>query len=309
MAKIIIPGGNGYLGLAISHELKARGDEVVVLSRRPTNSHDGIRFVQWDGINLGEWVNELDGADAIVHLTGRRVDVRSTKKNIDELIRSRVNPVRIVGQALRMIENRPKVWVQSSSLAIYGDGGEQIIDEETTPSGIGPREMVTVCLAWEKAFDMATTNIDRKVLLRIGIGLGGHGDPATKKLAQLTKLGLGGKVGNGRQWISWIDLRDLIRIFIKAIDDSTMHGTYLATSPHPITNAEMMKTFRRALGMNFGLPSPSIIAKIGAPLLGSSANLALVGRRCVPTRLIEEGFEFEHDDLDETLKYAISHLQ
>ncbi|HMS24290.1 MAG TPA: DUF1731 domain-containing protein [Acidimicrobiia bacterium] len=308
MAKIIIPGGNGYLGLSIGRELVTRGDEVVILSRRTSMDNDGIRFVEWDGRTLGDWVEELDGANAIIHLTGRRVDVRSTRRNIDDLINSRVQPVRIVGEALSQVNHPPEIWIQSSSLAIYGDGKDQLIDETFTPTGLGPREMVTVCLAWEKAFDIATQGIDRKVLLRIGIGMGGKGDPATKKIAELTKLGLGGKVGNGHQWVSWIDLRDLMRIFLNALDSKTMNGTYHATSPNPATNAEMMKTFRKVLGKKFGLPSPSLVARLGAPLLGSSGNLALVGRRCVPSRLLDEGFIFEHENFEDTVRYAISKI-
>lgn len=308
MAKIIIPGGNGYLGLAIGRELIARGDEVVVLSRRNPDLKDGIRFVQWDGCTLDDWAQELEGADTIVHLTGRRVDVRSTKKNIDDLINSRVQPVRIVGEAIRTLKNPPKTWIQSSSLAIYGDGGDQILDETSTPDGLGPREMVTVCLAWEKAFEIATQNVERKVLLRIGIGMGGKGDPATKKLSDLTKLGLGGKVGNGKQWVSWIDLRDLLRIFLNAIDNKNMSGIYLATSPNAVTNEEMMSTFRKVLKKKFGLASPAIVAKLGAPLLGSTGNLALIGRRCKPSRLVDEGFIFEHENFEETLRYAIANI-
>ena len=234
--------------------------------------------------------------------------MRSTKKNIDDLINSRVQPVRIVGEAIDKLKNPPKTWIQSSSLAIYGDGGDQILDETSTPDGLGPREMVTVCLAWEKAFEIATQNVERKVLLRIGIGMGGKGDPATKKLSDLTKLGLGGKVGNGKQWVSWIDLRDLLRIFLNAIDNKNMSGIYLATSPNAVTNEEMMSTFRKVLKKKFGLASPAIVAKLGAPLLGSTGNLALIGRRCKPSRLVDEGFIFEHENFEETLRYAIANI-
>ncbi len=182
--------------------------------------------------------------------------------------------------------------MQASSLAIFGDGGQATIDEETTPSGIGPREMVTVCLAWESAFNQATHGIERVVLLRMGIGLGGQHDPATAKLSQLVRVGLGGRVGSGRQWVSWVGLDDLLRAMILAIDDNTMQGTYHVTSPNPVTNAEMMATYRRLLGRRVGLASPAWLAPVGAPLLGSSASLALTGRRVIPTRLMDRGFPF-----------------
>ncbi len=126
--------------------------------------------VCWDAQSSGDWVEEIEGADALVHLTGRRVDTRSTGRNIDELISSSVEPVRAVGGAFRLCSKPPPVWVQSSSLAIFGEGCDTIIDESTIPSGIGPREMVTVCLAWEGAFHQASAGAGRRVLLRIGIG-------------------------------------------------------------------------------------------------------------------------------------------
>jgi uncharacterized protein len=306
MQRIVIPGGSGYLGQALARRLVDRGDDVVILGRG--GSVDAGRLVRWDGFTLGDWAKELDGADAIVHLTGRRVDTRATKKNIDELISSRVQPVRVVGEALARCTTPPKVWVQSSSLAIFGEGGDQIIDEHTIPSGIGPREMVTVCLAWEAAFRHAIAEAGgniRPVLLRIGIGLGGKTDPATAKLAQLVRLGLGGRVGSGRQWVSWAALDDVLRVMILAIDDLTMFGTFHVTSPNPVTNDTMMSTYRRLLGRRFGLASPAIVARLGAPILGSSGSLALTGRRVVPTRLIERGFVFDHPDFEPTACLAL----
>lgn len=310
MARIVIPGGTGYLGRALAGRLVERGDEVVVLSRGAGRHVDGCRVVTWDARTVGDWAEELDGADAIVHLNGRRVDVRATRRNVDELISSRVEPVRAVGEAIRGC-SAPPVWVQSASLAIFGEGGDSVIDESTTPSGIGPREMVTVCLAWEAAFRQAAaaTGVDRTVLLRMGIGLGGDGDPATAKLAQVVRLGLGGRVGSGLQWVSWVGLDDLLAVMLRALDDPingpTMRGTYHVTSPNPVTNAEMMATYRRLLGRRVGLPTPALVARLGAPILGSSASLVLTGRRCVPTRLLEEGFEFRQPDFEPTARGAL----
>lgn len=305
MARIVIPGGTGYLGQALTRRLVDRGDEVVVLTRGASRAGDGWRAVHWDAHTLGDWVEVIEGADAIVHLNGRRVDTRATKRNIDDLISSRVEPVRAVGEAVRACSTPPSVWVQSSSLAIFGEGGDSVIDESTTPSGLGPREMVTVCLAWEAAFHQASAGIGRSVLLRIGIGLGGDGDPATAKLAQIVRMGLGGKVGSGRQWVSWIDLEDLLDVMVRAVDDPSMTGLYHVTSPNPVTNSEMMATYRRLLGRRLGLPTPVVVAKLGAPLLGSSASLALTGRRCVPTRLLEERFAFGQPDFGAAARRAL----
>lgn len=308
MARIVIPGGSGFLGRALTERLVACGDEVVVLTRGPAATRAGVRFVHWDACTLGAWAEEVDGADAIVHLSGRRVDTRATRAHVDELISSRVEPVRVVGDAVRRAAAPPPVWVQSSSLAVFGETGDRVIDERDTPSGIGPREMVTVCLAWEAAFRQAAAGVGRTVLLRPGIGFGGAGDPATAKLARVVRLGLGGRVGSGRQWVSWVALGDLIAVLLRAVDDPSMRGTYHVTSPHPITNAEMMATFRRLLGRRLGLAAPSPLAKAGAPLLGSSASLALTGRRCVPTRLVAEGFEFQEPDFEPVARRALAQI-
>ncbi|MDQ6839102.1 MAG: NAD-dependent epimerase/dehydratase family protein, partial [Actinomycetota bacterium] len=257
MARIVIPGGTGYLGRALAGRLVGRGDDVVVLTRGPPRNTDGWRVVTWDATAIGDWAEEVEGADAIVHLSGRRVDTRASRRNIDELISSRVQPVRAVGEAVRACSSPPPTWVQASSLAIFGEGGDDVIDESTTPSGVGPREMVTVCLAWESAFRQASSTVDRTVLLRMGIGLGGQGDPATTKLAKIVQTGLGGKVGSGRQWVSWVGLDDLLAVMVRAIDKPDMKGTYQVTSPNPVTNAEMMATYRKLLGRKVGLPTPA----------------------------------------------------
>lgn len=306
--KVVIPGGSGYLGQAIAAPLVERGEEVVILSRTKSSRPDGTRTVLWDASTLGPWVSELDGADAIVHLNGRRVDARASKRNVDELISSRVEPVRVVGEAIRKCANPPGIWVQSSSLALFGEGGDTVIDEQSTPTGIGPREMVTVCLAWEAAFQQASVGVDRTVLLRMGIGLGGRNDPATAKLSQVVRLGLGGRVGSGKQWVSWVGLQDLVRVMLLALDDPSMSGVYHVTAPNPVTNSEMMGTYRRLLGRRFGLAAPAWLARLGAPILGSSASLVLTGRRAVPTRLLQRGFVFSEPDFEATARDALDSL-
>lgn len=292
MARIVIPGGTGFLGRALTECLVARGDSVVVLTRGETRTDGTVAFVHWDARTNGPWVDAVNGCDAVVHLNGKRVDTRATRRNIDALIRSRVEPVLAMGLALERCDAPPPVWVQGASLAIFGEGGDAIIDESTPPSGLGPREMVGVCLAWEAAYEWATRAVDRRVLLRIGIGLGGQNDPATVRLAQLVRMGLGGRTGSGRQWVSWIALDDLMTVLLAAIDREDMAGLYHLCALNPITNEEMMAVYRRLLGKRFGLATPKALAMLGAPLIGTSAILALVGRRCVPTRLMEEGFEF-----------------
>lgn len=304
--RVVIPGGSGFLGRAFAHRLVARGDEVVILTRGRPGHRDGIDFVHWDAVASGAWIEVLDGAAAIVHMTGRRVDCRPTRANVAELIRSRVHPVRLVGEALRELGTPPPAWVQAATLAIYGDGGDAVITETTPVSGVGPPQMVQVALAWERAFREATEGVDRAVLLRMGVALGGEADPATRRLATLARLGLGGAVAGGRQWMSWIALDDLLAGLVRAIDDAAMHGLYHLTSPAPARNRDVMATFRTVLGRRVGLPAPAWMTRIGAPLLGSDAELALTGRRAYPRRLVDEGFTFQHTDLQAVVRGALA---
>lgn len=261
--------------------------------------------MQWDAATLGPWVHEIDGADAIVHLAGKRVDCRPTAANIDELVRSREGTVRLVGDAIGELAEAPKAWIQLSSLARFGDSGDQIIDEASLPPDDGLRQQVEVCRRWEQAYEDAAGGIDRRVLIRPGISIGGADDPATAQLARLARSGLGGPVGSGRQWVSWISADDMFEVLARAVTDPTMSGLYHATSPHPVRNTELMAAYRRAVGRGFGLPSPSLVTTVGAWLLGSDPALALTGRRCVPTRLLEHGFQFEGVVLDDVVTQAV----
>ena len=301
-----MPGGSGFLGKNLRDRLVARGDSIVVLTRGAPGSGRGWESVHWDPAALGEWTSVLDGADAIVHLSGKRVDCRPTKRNLAELISSRVGPVRTVGRAWRQIARPPPVWVQLSSLARYGDAGETILDEGTVPYADGPPQMVQVCTEWEAAFASVSQQVPRPVVLRAGIGLGGTSDPATERLMWLARMGLGGRVASGRQWVSWVSLDDFMAVLIRAIDDDTMEGLYHVTSPNPIHNRDMMATYRRLVGRRFGLPSPAWMAHIGARLLGSDPALALTGRRAVPTRLLEEGYQFLIPDFEEAAALAVA---
>jgi hypothetical protein len=307
--RIVLPGGSGFLGRSLRDRLVARGDSVVVLTRGPLESGAGWASVGWDGATLGDWVAVLDGADAIVHLSGKRVDCRPTKRNLAELIASRVVPVRLVGEALAAVPSPPPVWVQLSSLARYGDSGETVIQEDTVPTAAEPPQMVRVCTEWEEAFASSSRQVPRTVLVRAGISIGGRGDPATARLVGLARWGLGGKVGSGRQWVSWVSLEDFLTILIRAIDDAAMTGLYHVTSPNPIRNEEMMATYRRLVGRRFGVPSPRLITEVGARVLGSDPALALTGRRAVPTRLLAEGYRFLVPDFEDAARKAVAALQ
>jgi len=294
--RIILAGGSGFLGRLLSKYLTERGYEVTVLTRHP-NQGSNVKELHWDGSTLGPWAEHLDGARAVVNLAGKSVNCRYTPENRREINESRVNSVRVIGEAIRACSNPPRVLVQSASLAIYGDVGDRWCDESTSPGDGFP---VETCLLWEKAFAEAPTPQTRRVIYRIGFVLGKSGG-ALQTLARLAKFGLGGTVGNGRQYISWIHYLDMNRLFLSAIEQEQMNGVFNATCPQPVTNAEFMRDLRRVLHRPWSPPVPTWAVHIGSRLMGTEACLALTGRRCQPKRLQENGFTFDFPKLPEAL--------
>jgi len=304
--RVVLVGGSGFLGRALRDRLVGQGHQVTVVGRAETVDHGAWRAVHWDAATVGQWAGSLEGADVVVHLSGKRVDCRPTKANIDELIRSREGTVRLVGQALAGLDTPPPAWVQLSSLAIFGDSGEEVITEETPLPAEGPRQQVEVCARWEAAFRDATADVGRTVLLRPAIGIGGAGDPATAQLTRIARLGLAGRVGSGRQWVSWVGAGDLFAVLERAVLDHAMRGLYHVAAPDPVRNEDLMAAYRAAVGRRFGLPAPRLLTMTGAWLLGSDPGLALTGRRCVPARLLAEGYEFGTTDIFEAVQATVA---
>lgn len=296
--RLVIAGGNGFIGSALAAEWLARGGEVVVLTRSPRTCPDGVTETEWDGAQPGDWVKYLDGAEAVVNLAGKNVKCRHTTENVRALTESRVNAVRAIAQALERVKTPPPVWVQAGAIGFYGDTGETICDEN---SPNGKDALAGVCRQWENAFHAATVPRTRKVLLRIGFVLGRNGG-ALPVLAGMTRWFLGGSAGNGRQFISWIHIADLTRMFCESIARQDWTGTFNATGPRPATNAEFMRELRQALHRPWSPPAPAFAVKLGAGLLGMEPSLALAGCRVTPKRFIEAGFQFQFPELEAALK-------
>lgn len=298
--RIILAGGTGFLGVALADRLMEQDWDVVILSRNPNAYQGKARCLQWDGKTLDDrWVSELDGADAIVNLTGKNVNCRPSELNRQVILESRVDSVEVLGEAVRTIAYPPLIWIQTSSLAIYGDRNGAFLNESARVAEGYPAD---VCVEWEAALGRAMLPQMRWVNLRIGFVLGTEGG-ALPFLAKLTRLGLGGRIGSGRQYISWIHLEDMLQIFTRAIGDPEMAGVYHACTDQPETNAAFMKEMRTVLGRPWGPPAPAQAVKIGAPMLDSDPQIALSGRRCVPEKLHKEGFSFEFPELRKALKH------
>lgn len=292
--RVVIAGGTGFLGLSLAGWLDAAGWEVVLLSRNAPADGDAWRHVAWDGRSVGDWATCLEGAAAVVNLAGRTVDCVKTPQHCDEILRSRVEATRALGWAVRRVASPPPVWVQMSTAHRYGDSVEVVCDEDAAFGyGLAPH----VAAAWEGACEEAVLPGTRVVVLRTSFVLGRHGG-ALPRLAKLVRWGLGGRAGDGRQGMSWIHVRDLNRLFERAMTDNSMRGAYLATAPSPVSNAEFMRELRGALRVRWGLPAAAWMARRGAPLvMKTDPELALYGRYCVSRRLREEGFAFDFPGL------------
>jgi uncharacterized protein (TIGR01777 family) len=297
--RVVIAGGSGFLGRSLARHLAASGREVVLLSRRAPSAAGPWTHVAWDGRTPGDWSRSLDGAAAVVNLAGRTVDCIKTPDHCDEILRSRVESTRVLGQVLGRLAAPPPVWVQMSTAHIHGDPPEAVCDED---SALGHGLAPDVGRAWEAAFEAGCPAGVRGVILRTSFVVG-RGGGALARLAGLARLGLGGRVGHGRQGFSWIHERDMNRIFERGIDDPSMSGRYMATAPEPVSNAEFMRALRRAMRMPIGLPAFGWQVRIAAPLLlRTDPELALYGRYCVPKRLLDEGFAFDFERIGPALE-------
>ncbi len=301
-APIVIAGGSGFLGSSFARHLMAVGRPVIILSRSVPKNCGLAQHVAWDARTVGDWRHALNGAAGVVNLVGRTVDCLKTPDHCDEIFRSRVESVNVLGEAMRSIETPPPVWVQMSTAHIYGDPPVAVCSEESSFGyGLAP----DVGRAWEAAFRTNQLPAQRGVILRTSFVVGrnmGSGGGALSRLLTLVKLGLGGTVASGKQGMSWIHEADMNRLFERALIDSSMIGAYIASSPNPVSQQEFMRTLRRAVRMPIGLPACTWMVRIGAPLfMRTDPELALYGRYVISKRLKDEGFQFNFPNLAEAL--------
>ncbi|HEY2411209.1 MAG TPA: DUF1731 domain-containing protein [Pirellulaceae bacterium] len=305
--KVFIAGGSGFLGVSLATHLADAGYPVAILSRKPPKIAGPWRHVSWDARTLGDWRRELEGSAAVVNLVGRSVDCIKTSNHQDEILRSRIEATLVLGQALRAIDNPPPVWVQMSTAHIVGDPPNVVCDEDSPPGyGLAP----FVAQAWEAAYQKSVLPSQRQVVLRTSFVIGrdrGCGGGALARLSVLAKLGLAGRIGSGTQGFSWIHESDLNCLFQRAIEDQSMQGTYIASSPNPVPQWKFMAELRRALRVPIGLPAFDWMVRIGAPLLlRTDPELALYGRYVVSKRLAAERFEFRYAELASALTNLFS---
>jgi len=305
MNKIILAGGSGFLGSELAKHFKTLGWEVVVLTRAPKSRPDGVREVAWDSKSLGDWARELDGARAVVNLTGRSVDCRYNAKNRRDIMDSRVNSTRVVGEAIAQCQTPPRVWLNSSTATLYTHTFGKPHDESSQDmdSAVDAKDAfsVKVAQAWERTLNEANTPKTRKVALRTSMVLGLGRNSVFPVLRRLTKFGLGGRQGSGNQFVSWIHVTDFCRAIEWIIVHEDLVGPINQCAPNPLPNKEMMKAFRDVCGRPIGLPATEWMLEIGAFFLRTETELIFKSRRVVPGRLVASGFQFHFSTFREAL--------
>lgn len=293
--KIVLAGGTGFLGQLLQPHFIKKGCQVVVLGRKKKNISEGVHFIKWDGFSMGEWRSSLEGARMIINLVGKSVNCRYTEENKCEIIQSRVQSTRILGQAINACNNPPEVWVNAASAAIYGDRQSEVITEESEfGGGFSP----LVCKLWERAFYQSKTPFTRKVVLRIGMVLSSKSGGVLQPFVDLVRVGLGGKMATGKQYLSWAHELDFLRAIDWINDHESISGAYILSSPEPTQNTVFMRALRKVLNVRFGLSHPIWQMKLGAIFMGTESELVIAGRRVVPQRLMETGFEFSFPNIE-----------
>lgn len=298
--KIVLPGGTGQVGGILVRALLARGDDVVVLSRRGKSE---ARLVEWDARTLGPWAEEVDGADVVINLAGRSVNCRYTPENRRAMMDSRVESTRIVGQAIEQAARPPRAWLQMSTATIYAHRFDAANDELTGRLGgdepgapTSWRYSIEIAKAWERTQQEAHTPQTRQVALRTSMVMSPDPDGIFDVLLGLTRKGFGGPIAGGRQYMSWIHDQDFARAVQFLIDTDAIAGPVNLAGPNPVPQREFMVALRAASGTHVGLPATKWMAAIGAFFLGSETELTLKSRRVVPRRLLEAGFKFDFPD-------------
>lgn len=288
---IVIFGANGFLGRYLSRHFARNGKEVVAIARhREGWSGDGM-FLEWDGKSLGPWALALEGAEAVINLAGRSVNCRYTEKNRREIVDSRVDATRVIGEAIAACKTPPKAWLNASTATWYRHAEDQAQNDWLGERGEG--FSCDVAQAWEDAFFHANVPAaTRKLALRIGMVLANEEATVYDVLRKLTTRGLGGPMGTGNQRISWIHMEDFLRAVDFAIGDPFLDGTINVTAPEFPTNREWMRIFREAVGMPIGLPAAKWMLKIGARLMRTETELVLKSRWAESVRLRDAGFRW-----------------
>lgn len=292
--KVVLAGGTGFIGKFLEDKFKALGYDVYIISRQE-------QHICWN--NHKEIVEAIDHSDMLINLAGKSVDCRYNEKNKKEILISRTETTRTLGKALKKCGNPPSLWINSSTATIYRHAEDRPMTEENGEIGTG--FSVDVAKEWEKAFFAFQLPETRQVALRIAIVLGPDGGVMTA-FNNLVRFGLGGVQGPGNQMFSWIHIEDIFSIIQFLQERKDLSGVFNCSSPHPVTNREMMAKLRETMNMMIGLPSPKWLLEIGAVLIKTETELILKSRWVIPDRLEKAGYTFKYKDIGQAFAHILN---
>lgn len=292
---ILIAGGTGFLGRALQSYFNSKGHQVKLLTRKPKKQDE----IYWDAKHIGEWISEIEWSTVLINLTGKSVDCRYTAKNKAVIFSSRLESTAILSEAVRKAENPPHTWLNAASATIYVHADKEKMTEDN--GVIGDDFSMRVCKAWEGEFFKEELETTRRVALRTSIVLGKNGG-AYPKMKRLAQLGMGGKQGRGKQFISWIHIEDFCRSVDFIIAKPSIVGPINIVAPHAEQNKIFMQKLRKALAIPVGISQPSWLLELGAALIGTETELLLKSRYVHPDYLERTGFKFKFPDLETTFE-------
>jgi uncharacterized protein len=300
---IAITGGSGLIGHALATELAAEGHQVTILSRDPSRVRQlpaGVRAEAWDACTTEPLLPMIGSSDVVVHLAGESIGAgRWTRQQKRRILESRVSSGAAIADAIAQVESRPSVLIQASGIGYYGPQGENVVTEGTPA---GSDWVAHVARLWERSTKSVTEVGVRRVVIRSGVVLDKHRG-ALPRMVTPFRLGVGGPVGGGRQYLAWIHLADEVAAIRFLMDHEEAAGAYNLTSPNPATNADLGRALGRVLHRPAVLPIPAVMLRL---LYGEMATVVLDGQRAVPQRLAELGFTFRYPDLELALRAVLA---
>lgn len=296
--KIVIAGGSGYLGRLLIEHFSTKNHQIVVLSRSSSRTEGQVKYVTWNGEEIGDWANELENTDALINLSGKNINCSFTANNRAALISSRIKSTQVLGKAINLCQKPPKIWLNASSVAYFKETYSVSATENFAQKG--DDFLSELSHKWEETFHQIHCPATVKTIFRISLILGEQKGSALLVLKKLIKSGGGGKAGNGKQMVSWMGEKDFVEA-LSFLISNRLGGVFNFCNTSALSNSDFMRELRRLYGMPFGVPTPEFLLRIGAKILDTAPDLVLRSQNVFPENLLNAGFEFKQNKLDNVI--------